>query len=188
MYARLIAAALLLASAGCASSGGNSSGPNVGQAVVTTGYHGIDAQLSGGGEALRDVVPAPVERVAAELPGVYQLLGFTAGRMDAEGRTVGTDVFDLRRRIEGRPHSVWLNCGVTSVGQSAADVHRVSMAIRSTVTPRPNGGSLVSTTVEASARASTGASSTPARCGSTGELERRIAELLRTRTAGTTGS
>jgi hypothetical protein len=173
---RYLALTLLLA-VGCAPD--PASAPSTGRTVVTATSSDLNASLAGSGEPSLDVIRAPQEQVLRALSQVYTGLGLAAA-VDPRGTSVGTGTITLRGRIENRPNSVYFDCGITSVGQSGADVHRVTVVVRSSVSPDPSGGTAVRTLVEGSARATGGGSTTPVRCASTGELEKRIAQLVQT--------
>lgn len=175
------ACALLVAAAGCAATPETGSNPNTGATVILNSQSSLDASITGGGEPSLDVVRAPSERVLTLVHEAYTALGI-ATQVDPRGRLVSSGATELRARIEGKRTSTYLNCGTSAVGQQAADVHRVTLAARSYVSPTTDGtGSEVRTILEASARAVGGGSTTPVRCASTGELERRLIQLVQAR-------
>ena len=174
---RLVACSLLLAAAGCASGTHDpASTPAQGTSVVRATSGDLNANLAASGEPTQDLVQAPQEQVLRAVNQAYTGLGLAAS-VDPRGNAVGTGAIDLRGRIENRPHSVYFNCGITAVGQQAADVHRVTISVRSSVSPAQGGGTYIRTLVEGSAKAQTGGATTPVRCASTGQLERRIVQI-----------
>lgn len=178
---RLLAVAMAACAVGCAGTAQPGPGPSGGPAYVdATGADlAINVRTDAGGAP--QVVPAAPDPVLLLLPDVYAELGITGAGADAATRTVGRRGMDVRRTFAGERVSFWLDCGRNVIGEQVADVYRVQISLRSTVTPsaRQPGSSDVRTVVEAIARTVEGNSTSPVRCVSTGRLESRIGTMLR---------
>jgi len=123
------------------------------------------------------VIPATATQVWEAMPEVYEELEIGGGAVDASALTYGQRNFSVRRRLAGAPVSQSLECGASVAGVANANSYTVTLSVVTGVQTRPEGGSGVTTWIEAFAQAP-GRSDHPVRCGSTGSLERRIAASL----------
>jgi hypothetical protein len=98
--------------------------------------------------------------------------------VDAAQRTASTTDLQVRRQLARKPLSQYLDCGSNLTGL-IANSYRVSLNVSSTLTPGPQGGSTLQTSVSASATSPQGASSAPVSCSTTGRLEADLAQLVR---------
>lgn len=80
--------------------------------------------------------------------------------------------------LGGAPISRYLNCGQGLTG-AHADNHRVTIAIAALIDPLPGGRSRVGFGLSGSSRDMTGHSVEPNACETTGVLENRLADLVR---------
>jgi hypothetical protein len=120
-------------------------------------------------------VAVPADEAFAALPAVYAELGLGGAVADPAGRVYGRESFVVRRRLAGVPLSRYLDCG-TRMGIPNADAYAVRLAVATRVEPNGPGANL-RTEIQATAQDS-GRSDPPVRCGTTTELERRIAALV----------
>jgi len=130
------------------------------------------------------VIEAPIERVWALLPGVYETIGVPGEIDDAATRAYGTRRFTSNRLDKNRTDS-FVRCGNEGAGPSAGGAYRMRLAIVSTLRSAPEDRTLVSTELTGSAVAAEGTSTGVVRCVSNGGLELRIRALLVERLKGT---
>lgn len=124
-------------------------------------------------------VPAPLERVWAILPEVFQELGIGGGVIDPAGFVYGQRELSVRRRLGSVPLSQVVECG-TSLGMSNANSYTVTLSVVTQLqrtTPERTG---VLSLVQATAR-QPGNSQQSVVCTSTTDLERRIANTIKLR-------
>jgi len=149
--------------------------------IVTTG-DAIHVATSTEVRVVSQTVDAPVERVWAVLPAVYQELGLTGG-VDAGRRTVsGTTNFN--RRFQGQPATRLLDCGQGQFGTQIAASYTIRLAVSTTVNPGEGSGSRLDSMLEANARSTDGANAVAAQCRTKGALEEMIATRVREKLAG----
>ena len=171
---------------GCASSG---SGPDTQAAppptqqttrVMTTGGTGAsDLTLTSTPNVGVVTVVAPIDRAWTELISVYAALGIETSTVDQPRRTVGNPSLKVRRRLGTVPLTQYIDCGSTQGAQSA-ETYEVLLSIHSQLQQTAPNTTTVTTTFQSSARPIS-ISSDYRSCTSTGRLEKRIGELLRTR-------
>lgn len=166
----------------CASAGSTASAPSP---AVTYGTTRIETP-SGGAYEVRTttdnrstdaVYGSSADAVWRVLPLVYDSLGIKLTTMDAQGRSLGVQNARTRRRLGGEPMSRSLSCGVGVTGEDNANSYDVYLTVMSAVEAQGTGRALMRTWVQANARP-TATSGDPVRCGSTGWIERRIADLV----------
>lgn len=139
--------------------------------------------------AHRSEVAAPVDRVAAVLPGVYDYLGLPVDRVE-DARPVLFATPDLRIRgqlYEGERNSDYIDCGETGPGGERADLYEVEFVVMTRLRDDGQGGTIVETLLNGAARRPGVTDDSAVRCRGTGKLELQIATLLRAR-AGRDGS
>ncbi|MDQ6925261.1 MAG: hypothetical protein M3154_03380 [Candidatus Eremiobacteraeota bacterium] len=119
----------------------------------------------------------------------YDRLGIPVGETDTKAYLLGTSSIRVTSRLGGTRLSEYLDCGSGPIGNPAADAYVVTL--RATTELKP--GSQVSapfttirTLLSATAKPNT-TQGDPVVCASTGLLETRIARLITTDTATTTG-
>ena len=123
------------------------------------------------------VIEAPLDRVWALLPGVYETIGVAGDIDDAAARVYGTRRFTSNRLDKNRTDA-FVRCGNEGAGPSAGGAYRMRLAIVSTLRSAAEGRTLISTEVTGSAVAAEGTSTGVLRCVSNGGLEQRIRKLL----------
>lgn len=168
--------------AGCASSGSAPSQappPPVTQTtrIATTGAAGAsDLTLTSTPNVGVVALAAPIDKVWRELIAVYEALAIPTSTVDAPRRMLGNPSLKARRRLGTVPLTKYIDCGSTQ-GTQSAESYEVLLSIHSSTTPN---NTTVTTTFQSSARP-VAISSDYRSCSSTGQLEARIGELLRTR-------
>ncbi len=174
-------AALLLAGA-CASAATSGSTPASGVTYTTTRIEtpmggSYEVRTTADNRSTDAIYLASADAVWRVLPLVYDSLGIKLTAMDAAGRSLGTQNARTRRRLGGDAMSRSLSCGVGVTGEDNANSYDVYLTVMSAVEPQGTDHAVMHTWVQASARP-TATSGDPVRCGSTGWLERRIADLV----------
>jgi hypothetical protein len=106
----------------------------------------------------------------------YADAGLPPGVAQEGMRTYGVQRATVRRALAGVPLSRLLRCGAT-MGIENADSYSVTLSLISKLRPIQTDTVVIESQLRASA-VPTGVSSNPITCATTGELERRIANLL----------
>lgn len=175
----------LLGLAACAlaacSSAGNPS-PASGSASLPTQAigtsDGITITTSTDVRVISSDIDAPVDRVWAVLPGVYEQLGLQGASSDPARRTVSTST-SFTRRFMGEQATRYVDCGTGSFGTPIAQQYTIRMTITTTVNPATDGsGSRLDNRVEARAFSTDGANAVAAQCRTQGRLEQMISTLV----------
>lgn len=147
------------------------------------GFAAYEVRTTADDRAVEATFRATTDRLWSVLPSVYDSLGIRLTTMNTAGRTLGMQNSRLRRRLGGEAMSRSLSCGTGITGEDNADSYDVFVTVMSAVEPSGGDRAVLRTWVQANARA-TGTSGNPVRCGSSGWLERRIAELAAARLGG----
>jgi hypothetical protein len=159
--------------AGCSAAGGTAAGP---PANITETSTGEFVRLAEVGSVEADV-DGSIEVVWALLPGVYEELGIASDVLDSRTRTYGTRALTANR-VGGRRTEDWVRCGYEGAGPSAGTQRRLRLSLSTRVSSAPGGRTRLVTELSGTATPVTGTSSGPVRCVTTGQLERRISELV----------
>lgn len=179
---RRIAPFALLACAGCASS------PTPGSSLA--GRDEAAQVIDGGGGALRihpgdaaatTTVPATIEAVLRVLPAVFDTLGIPVNTLDTVLGTFGNSGFKVSRKLGSTPLSRYIDCGQTQAFASA-DTYEIHLSVM-TQLHKVEVGTTIATVVQASGRP-VAIRGDYTRCSSKGELERRIADLVKAKVRG----
>lgn len=149
--------------------------------VVTTG-DALHVTTSAEVRVVSHDVEAPVDRVWAVLPAVYQELGLDAGA-DASRRTV-TGGATFTRRFQGESATRFFDCGQGQFGSQIAANYTIRMTVSTTVNPGTSGGARLDSMIEAFARNTDGANAVAAQCRTEGRLEQLISDRVRAKLAG----
>ena len=162
--------------AGCASAG--SGAPAGGPLELPERFTTV---FRGDVEPHREVIPAPIERVAEQVPGAYELMGLpVALASNTEELMFITPALRISGTLyEGERNSDYINCG-RGVNGPRADTYEVEFALYTTLKPDENGFTVVETALSGFAGDRTTRSGDVA-CAGTGRLERDIARVLRSR-------
>jgi hypothetical protein len=177
---------IVVASAGCASSGG---GPNTSSTPTQTTATG--RVVSGDGSTtqinamnidtdVRLFSTGTPDQVWAVLPMVYAELGIPLSMNNSASKTLGNTGWRTRRAIAKVPMQRYLECG-SSGTLANAETYSITMSIITSVRSNASGGSVVSTAVTASGRNPVTSNSNEVRCVSTGDLEIRIRDMVQKR-------
>ncbi|HLA91359.1 MAG TPA: hypothetical protein VJL28_13115 [Gemmatimonadaceae bacterium] len=182
MVRPLICCALLAA---CAKSGATP-GPDVAvtpvsaRVVTSTGGGVVDLSRSAETVGVPLAVNARPDTVFAVLVAVYKELNIATTRLVPEQRVVGNDLFRARRRLGGAPMQSAVDCG-GNPGQPNAETFDMELSIVSYVSATAAGTATITTMLAAVGNDPMFGKDRQMRCSSTGELERRIARMVRER-------
>ena len=131
-------------------------------------------------DARASIVGAPLADVWRVLPAAYEAMSIPISTLDSTTRVVGNSGFNVRRRLGSVPLVRLIDCGTTQGGPSAE-----TYDIRLIVTTRVasvDGGTSISTTVEPMGKPAA-FSGEYRNCSSTGVLESRLADAVKSRLA-----
>jgi hypothetical protein len=175
-------ALLGLAACALAACGTSNPSPSAGPASLPTQAigtsDGINISTSTEVRVLSSDIAAPVDRVWAVLPGVYEQLGLQGASSDPARRTVSTAT-SFTRRFLGEQATRYVDCGTGSFGTPIAQQYTIRMTITTTVNPAADGsGSRLDNMVEARAFSTDGANAVAAQCRTQGRLEQMISTLV----------
>lgn len=129
---------------------------------------------------VRAVAARPLTILAA-LDTAMRELGVEA-QTDAAHHLVGNMLIKTQRRLGKVPLSRYLDCGLRERGPNA-DFYRVHLAVVGQATPRGADSTDLRLAVAAGAQDFAGPLADPVSCTSTGLLEERLMDLVRTRIA-----
>jgi hypothetical protein len=129
-------------------------------------------------DAHSTTLPASVADVWRVLPAAYEALGIQLSVIDSGTRTIGNSGFNLRRRLGSIPLVRLIDCGTTQGGPSA-ETYDIHMSVVTQVRAG-DAGTIISTTVEPMGKP-VAFSGEYIRCSSTGVLESRLADAVRSR-------
>jgi hypothetical protein len=175
----LLAGAVLVASAACASAPPVSSPTVVSdpQGVITSDARGRQITIGHGGIVADSVGTTPDSAFRA-LVRAYGELGLATPLLDLSARRVGNPRMTAMRSLKGSPLSRFLSCGEGITGPRANN-DRIMLSIVSEAKPHAGGGTVLETRVTAVA-IDTGGRGGQAQCTTTGELEELIHQTART--------
>jgi len=123
-------------------------------------------------------VAAPLDTVWRVLPEAYAAVGIPDPGVDpGAAKALGNLAF-RPHRLAGHLLSEYLDCGRGITAVPRADEYEVTMSIRTDLTAGRDGGTVVTTTVQATAR-SRDMSANAVYCRSLGTLEARIGQWIR---------
>jgi hypothetical protein len=140
--------------------------------VRVTNYQ--TAELFTEGDRVSAAIPHPPEEVWAALPAAFDRLGIPVTQVAQDQMTLGNAELETRA-IEGKRMGSYLDCGTTFSG-AVANIYDVTLKVITRVTPSPEGGTSLVTTLDAWAepRMTNGDA---VHCRSRSRLEERIAEV-----------
>ena len=174
----------------CASgSGGSTSDPGTTVAPMTETVRITGSGQPGGTiEMGMTVTPAGAwetsisdtpEAVWSALPAAYESLGIAVTLRDPSTKSIGNLGLRARRRIGNTAASQYFDCGNTQ-GAPSADTYDMYVTVRTQVIKGNGAGSTISSTAEAQAKP-VAFSGDYVHCGSSGVLEKKIADAVRAR-------
>jgi hypothetical protein len=123
-------------------------------------------------------VAAPLDSVWQRLPGAYAAVGIPDPGVDPGGAKALGNLSFHPRRLAGHMLSEYLDCGRGITAVPRADDYDVTMSVRTDLTPGRESGTVVTTTVQATAQ-SRDVSANAVYCRSLGTLEGRIGQWIR---------
>lgn len=112
------------------------------------------------------------------LPAAYESLGIQLSVIDSATHVIGNSGFNLRRRLGSTPLVRLIDCGTTQGGPSA-ETYDIHMSVVTQVRAGDS-GTIIGTTVEPMGKPAA-FSGEYIRCSSTGVLESRLADAVRSR-------
>jgi hypothetical protein len=171
---------MFVALAGCSSTSAVQSAP-VPQTVRVAGSGGgaiAIGVISTPADSRASTISAPMADVWRVLPAAYESLNIPLSTVDSLTHSVGNAGFNLRRRLGSVPLVRLIDCGTTQGGPSA-ETYDIHMSVISQVRAS-DAGTVVSTTVEPMGKPAA-FSGEYIRCSSTGALESRIADAVKSR-------
>jgi hypothetical protein len=177
----LLPLALLVSAAGCSSAPQPSPTATPQTVRVSGGGSGaVTLGMSPSVDARASVISASLVDVWRVLPAAYEAMSIPISTMDSTTRVVGNSGFNLRRRLGSVPLVRLIDCGTTQGGPSA-ETYDIRLIVTTHVAA-VEGGTSVSTTVEPMGKpaAFSGEYRT---CSSTGVLESRLADAVKSRLA-----
>jgi hypothetical protein len=121
-----------------------------------------------------DTISASPSAVWRALPAAYASVGLQVLASDSASQSLTSPVMRVHQFLGGQSLSRYLECGASAFGDVAA-TQEITMRVRSTVEPGPNGTSVVRTLVRALA---TPQGNDRFKCGSTRRLELRIISYI----------
>ena len=145
-----------------------SGGGGVGQMTVDT--HPVT-------ESARISVEFPVDRVWSAMKTAYDSVGVPVTSMDQASHTIGNNSMRVRRRLGDVAMSKYVNCGNVQGVQSADAYEVVGSVVTRLEAPDGPSRTRLTTLVDFQGRPMTIAAEFT-RCTTTGQLEKRIAELV----------
>lgn len=177
----LFGACCALAACGPAASA-PSSGPARTPTQVVATNDALHVTTSAEVRVISHDVDAPVDRVWAVLPAVYEELGLETSADAARRTAMGGASFT--RRFQGENTTRFFDCGHGQFGSQIAAHYTIRMTVSTTVNPAASGsGSRLDSMIEAFARSNDGANAVAAQCRTQGRLEQLITERVRARLA-----
>ena len=129
-------------------------------------------------EAHSTTLSASVADVWRALPAAYEALGIPLSVIDSQTHVIGNSGFNLRRRLGSIPLVRLIDCGTTQGGPSA-ETYDIHMSVVTNLRAG-DGGTIIGTTVEPMGKPAA-FSGEYVRCSSTGVLESRLADAVRSR-------
>lgn len=171
---RCFVACIFIGFVACAS--GNRTAGASSQAESTPRVVGTDIKTRMVDGQQMTTVDAPINRVWIALAAAYDSVGVPISVTDAKQRMLGNKGFTLRQKLGTVQLSKYIDCGGGGFGPNA-NSYDVYLSILSRLHADEAGRTELVTTVDAAARP-TNVSQPYMKCGSKGEIESRIAELV----------
>jgi hypothetical protein len=177
---RVVVLFVFAALTGCSSTSAVQSAP-VPQTVRVAGGGGGAIAMgmsSTPADSRATTISASVADVWRVLPAAFESLNIPLSTVDSVTHSVGNTGFNLRRRLGSIPLVRLIDCGTTQGGPSA-ETYDIHMSVISQVRAS-DAGTVISTTVEPMGKPAA-FSGEYIRCSSTGALESRIADAVKSR-------
>ena len=173
-----LASACLCTLAACASSSGGPTVTSTQQSqTFTSGASQYDLSSRETKDVLEQMILAPLDTAWRALPGVLLELDIEPGTVDQKAHVISNTSFVVRRSLGGAPLSRYVNCG-TSIGGAMADHMKVTLSLEVQVVAADSIGVSKLRSQLDGWGVDEAVSSTRVHCGSTGQLELRIARMV----------
>lgn len=175
--AGLVAVALIVLAAGCASSGASAGGATTPETTLVRGARStlaIDTRREN--EERVDSLPVSPQQLFGVLPQVLASLTLRTATLDQGALRIASAPTQFRRTIDGERLSHFISCGVTAMGNNA-DLYSVTLRVQSWVERAGETASVLHTVVRATARPNDNGSGSSVNCASNGKLEGRVRAL-----------
>jgi len=180
-----LASALIVALASCKS--GGSGAPDLGPSAASPELSIKGATALGGGAVFyrldnsdggitRRIRATPDEAWKSVL-ATYSGLKLPITSYDDQKHTISSTQTRTPRKLGGKPLRDYLDCG-SGISGPRVDSYDVAYTLVTTVSPAEGDSTAVHSTLVASATNPSGTSGGPVDCATTGQLERRIAQLV----------
>lgn len=127
--------------------------------------------------ATSTILAFPIARVWRILPSAFDSLGLAIATLDGENHIIANGDTKLRRQLGGVALRNYIDCGGTQIG-SSADTYDIILTVQTQVKTDESGFTTVMTLVQALGKPIAFAQDY-SRCGSTGKLEMRLADVIR---------
>jgi hypothetical protein len=175
MRIAILGLAACVGAVACAPAGTTTADPSAPrtQTIRADGIGG-SLRISQNTDASATRMPRPADDVYRVMHLVYDSLAIPKTWLDPKQLLISSQGFKIRARMGKTMLSKFIDCGRTQIGPNA-DSYDVFMTVTTKVTPNGTTESTLGTTVEADARPLS-FNQDYARCTSTGQLERRIAD------------
>jgi hypothetical protein len=172
----------VLAASGCAS-GSSGSSDEIGRggtgltsvAVGQLSSATPTVELRNEASVSESTVPGALRTVWNVMPNVFERLQIETNYLDPAAGVIGNGNF-RPGRLGGRSLSTFLDCGSGLTGPYA-DAYAVRMSLLVQLSPAPDGGTLVRTSIDAYAE-DRSVNARPIHCRSRGVLERQIWDMI----------
>jgi len=125
------------------------------------------------------VIPAPVDTVWNAVTSSLRMLKVEPTTMNKAAGEQGNLKFTMYRTFNGRPVSMYFNCGDDPLAGQNADAYTVTASILAKLRPEGNGTSME--TILTGTTYKPGGSAARIHCGTTGVLEKHFAEMVASR-------
>ena len=181
MRAVIAGVAIALCACATASSTPSSNGPTR-QVRVATPMGETNLAMSPTTDMNVAQLSAPIDRVWEQLPAAYDSLGIPVGMANSSSHTIGNSGLKVRHQLGTVHLSHYIDCGETQIGENA-DSYDVVLTVYTQLQAGTGGvgSTQVSTTIDAVARPAAFAQAY-SHCSSKGVLERKLVDLLKSRT------
>jgi hypothetical protein len=177
MHSRAVPSAIvLIVVSGCASSASSVAQTSVETARVATTTGTTSVTMTSTVSPGLVTLQFPVEDVWRALPVAYDSIGIPVGKVDTLTRVVGNQGYKLRRKLGGVPLTRYLDCGQAQ-GFKSAETYEINLSVLTQLQVVGTNQTTAATVVQASAKPVNFAGEYSA-CSSTGELEKRVADVL----------
>ncbi len=178
MMRRAVMLASVVVLGACASAKSGTAAPDlstqrVGSQSIVAGSGSASVALRSEAVASSSVVDLSPDKAFAALESAYIALGIPISEKLPAKRQLGNPAFRARRKLGDLQLTKLVDCGGDS-GMPNAETYILTLSISSVVSANAAGGSVVQTVLEGDGKNPLTNAATNVRCGSLGELEKRI--------------